>query len=282
MYSGVTVFKNMLGMTCLICGLGSVCCFSAAYWEQKDTDRVRHLVPHATTIAMAIWLFFTADSMTSLSCFVMAGSLIVLTSITRFARKPVILHLLVAAVVGLSLYALFLPGSGLVESLGRDSTLTGRTAIWSAVLSVARHPLFGTGFESFWAGDRLQKVWDAINENGIQEAHNGYLEVYLNLGWIGVSLLAVLIVTGYRNIISLFRRDPEAARIRLAFFVVGVIFSFTEAGFRMMSLVWIAFLLATMAVPQTRLRKARTASRKVSADHLPAEVPILTGHSSLL
>lgn len=265
MFGGVTLFKNMLGMTCLICGLGSVCCFVAAYRDRKGADRVQHLVPHAIVIAMAVWLFRTADSMTSFSCFVMASSVLVVTSVPRLSRKPAVAHQLVAAAVGLSLAALFLPGTGLVESLGRNPTLTGRTAIWSAVLSAAKNPLLGTGFESFWTGDRLSKVWDGSGvEKGIQEAHNGYLEIYLNLGWIGVSLIAVLILTGYRNIISLLRLDPEAGRVRLAFFTAGVIYSFTEAGFRMMSLVWIAFLLATMAVPQRQARKIRESALKAT------------------
>jgi O-antigen ligase len=117
--------------------------------------------------------------------------------------------------------------------------------------------LVGTGFESFWLGDRLQRVWD-LTAQGIQEAHNGYLEVYLNLGWVGITLLAALIVAGYRNVLAVFRRDPDAGRIRLAFLVVGVIYSLTEAGFRMMAPVWTFFLLATIAVPEPAVLESPT------------------------
>ena len=85
---------------------------------------------------------------------------------------------------------------------------------------------------------------------GIQEAHNGYLEVFLNLGWIGVTLLAAIMVTGYRNILVEYRKDPDLGRLRLAYFVVGVVYNFTEAGFRMLNPIWSMFLLATMAVPK--------------------------------
>lgn len=250
MYSGVTLGKNLLGMACLIFGVGSVWRFVGAYCGEKGVQRTRQLIAHGVVIAMAVWLLFTANSMTSLSCFVMATGLIVMTSLPAVVRRPAAVHLLVAAPVALSLFALFFSsGSNLVESLGRNPTLTGRTAIWTVVLSLAGNPLVGTGFESFWLGDRLQKVWE-LTATGIQEAHNGYLEVYLNLGWVGVTLLGVLIVTGYRNILTVFRRDPNAGRIRLAFFVVGLIYSLTEAGFRMMALVWIFFLWATTAIPE--------------------------------
>jgi exopolysaccharide production protein ExoQ len=271
-YGGVTVFKNLLGMTCLIAGLGSVWSFVVSYQERKGRDRFQHMAPHGIVIAMAVWLFLTADSMTSFSCFVFGVCVIVATSIPRLSRKPIAIHALVAALIGLSLCAVFLPGTGMVESLGRNSTLTGRTGIWTAVISLVRNPLLGAGFESFWTGERMLKVWALINEPGIQEAHDGYLEVYLNLGWVGVSLLGLLIATGYRNVIVLFRRDRAAGTIRLAFFVVGLIYSYTEAGFRMMSVVWIGFLLAIMAVPRIAPRKTRTLAGKQSAESAAAEV----------
>ena len=84
--------------------------------------------------------------------------------------------------------------------------------------------------------------------DGLNEAHNGYLEVYLNLGWVGVILLAGLIIAGYRNVISAFRRPQATAFLKLGFFVAAVIYNWTEAGFRETSLVWISFLIATTIV----------------------------------
>jgi exopolysaccharide production protein ExoQ len=268
---GVTLFKNLLGETCLIAGLGSVWSLTVAYRERKGQDRLRHMAPHVIIVGIAIYLFLTADSMTSFSCFMFGTNLIVLTNISWIRRKPAAVHLLIGATITLALCAVFLPGANLVESIGRDSSLTGRTEIWAAVISVVKNPLLGAGFESFWTGERLPTIWRIINEPGIQEAHNGYLEVYLNLGWIGVTLLATLIVTGYRNVITSFRRDRKAGTIRLAFFVVGLIFCFTEAGFRMMSMMWIAFLLSTLAVPTIKLRKERPQASDELTGHDPAE-----------
>ena len=249
MFSGVTLGKNELGMICLIIGLASLWRFAGVYGDRNGAFRKRKLLAHGVILIMVIWLFWMANSMTSLSCFVMAGSLIVLTRTRRFSR-PAVIHFLVAALIALSFCALFLDSGGnLVATVGRDATLTGRTAIWKVVLSFVENPLLGTGFESFWLGGRLVKIWD-LTAKGLQEAHNGYIEVFLNLGWVGIILLFTVIATGYRNIISLFRRDPDAGRIRLALFVAGLLYSLTEVGFRMMAPVWISFLLATVAVPE--------------------------------
>ena len=255
MFSGVTLGKNLLGMTCLICGLGSLWCFLAAYRSSKGKQRTRHLAAHGIILAMVIWLFWMADSMTSLSCFLMASAVMVLTSLRRSIPRPAFVHLLVASVVLAAVFALFVDSGGsLVKSLGRDPTLTGRTQVWAAVLSVAHNPILGTGFESFWLGKRLEKVWDFIGEGskGLQEAHNGYLEVYLNLGWMGLTFLGVIIVTGYPKIVAAFRHSPELAGLFLAYFIVGIIYNLTEAGFRMMDLVWISFLLAIIGSSKAR------------------------------
>jgi O-antigen ligase len=114
--------------------------------------------------------------------------------------------------------------------------------------------LIGTGFESFWLGDRMQTIW-SIWWWHPNEAHNGYIEVLLNLGWIGIALLALLLITGYRNIISALRRNVPIASLELAYFLIAVIYSFTEAGFRMLAITWIFLLLAIAAarvpVPET-------------------------------
>ena len=254
MYCGVTETKNELGMLCVIFGLGSLWRFLAAYRDQASSRRTRQMIAHGAILAMVLWLFWMANSMTSLSCFILAGSLIAVTSLVRPAPKPAVVHLLVAGLVVVSALVLFSgAGGGVLQTMGRNPTLTGRTGIWDAVIAVSANPVFGTGYESFWLGDRLERIGE-LTAPGIQEAHNGYLELYLNLGWVGVTLLAVLIVTGYRKAIAAFHRDPVAGGLQLAYFVVAVIYSFTEAGFRETTLVWIFFLWATIALPESELQ----------------------------
>ena len=43
------------------------------------------------------------------------------------------------------------------------------------------------------------------------ESHNGYIEVYLNLGWLGLGLIALILGQGYRRTVSAFRRDSALA-----------------------------------------------------------------------
>ena len=282
-WGGVTGGKNSLGMISLIFGLGSAWRFLAAYQDKNAPDRKRLLIAHGALLVMTLYLLREANSATSLACFVLAGGVMVLTSQVALARKPVLVHLLVAAVISMSLFALFFDSGGdLVGTLGRNSTLTGRTDVWKRVLGIVQNPLFGSGFESFWLGARLEYMRRL--DEGLNQAHNGYLEVYLNLGGIGLALLAVMMVRGYRNIVVGLRRDQDVSRLMLAYFVVAVIYNCTESGFKMMSPIWIFFLLALMVVAKDSRRRnfdesgssgrARMSTASVTSDPCGSELEI--------
>ncbi len=249
LYSGVTTSKNELGGICLLFGLGAVWQLCGYFREKKSRRRPGVLIAQSVLLAMVLWLFWKGQTMTALACFLMASVLLIATCFSAFSRRTWVIHALVVSMLAVSASALFLGvGSGLLTTMGKDATLTGRTAVWDLVLSLTKNPMIGTGFESFWLGPRLDKIWSVYWWHP-NEAHNGYIEVYLNLGWIGLSLLAVLIVTGYRTAIGALRRDPDSAGIRLAFFLVAVAYNFTESAVRIMHPVWIFFLVATITVP---------------------------------
>ena len=272
-WTGVATGKNSLGMICSIFGLACLWSFLEAYRAKEDGYRKRRLVAQGIVITIALYLLWISDSKTSLSCFALVGALMTLTSFTSWAQRPTVLRLAIVGMVACCFSVLFLGvSSGALEAIGRNSTLTGRTDVWKLVLRFAENSLLGAGYESFWMGKRLEEI-TRIN-GGINQAHNGYIEVYLNLGWVGVSLLAVLLFTGYRKVVSGFRRDPEVCRIMLAYFLVAIVYNFTEGAFKMMSPVWISFLLGTMAVPRLRLRKVPAVAPAATDHHLWADVPL--------
>src|SRR6266581_6656352 len=215
-FMGVATGKNGLGYLCLIFGLGSLWRVLEAFRGPEPPRMAGPLIAQGAVLAVTLWLFYMIDSATSLACFLLGGGVMWVTSLPGVTRKLAAMHLLVGAVVLLSLFGLFFDvGTDLVQAMGRDTTLTGRTTFWNELLLMDTDPLFGTGFESFWLGERVKRLWGKYWWHPNQ-AHNGYLEVYLNLGWTGVVLLGLLIAWGYRNVVGAFRRDPEAGRLRLA------------------------------------------------------------------
>ncbi len=277
-YTGATTNKNFLGMICVIFGLASLWRFLQAIRSPGSSRRSGLLIAHGTVLAMVLWLFWMANSLTSLSCFVMGAGLITISYMSPLARKPAFVHLLVAAMLSVAFSVLFLNiGTSLVENLGRDSTLTGRTELWKQVLGMSANPFVGAGFESFWLGQTLDKLWSKYWWHP-NEAHNGYLEVYLNLGWMWIALLALLLVKGYRNVVNNVRRVPDVGSLGLAYFVVAVAYNFTEAGFRMFNPVWIGLLLAITAVPQASVIEAPDVDERVGSDQRYQEMSAAGTH----
>jgi exopolysaccharide production protein ExoQ len=240
--TGVATQKNELGVDCMMFGVVFLWMLVSAYRERKDPRRRGRLLAYGTIIAMIIWLLNQCNSTTSITGLVSAGSAMWLAS--RPSRKSAVVHLLVLAVLGLAVTALFFDfGGGIVQALGKDPTLTGRTDIWNLVLSLHTNPWIGTGFESFWLGPRLEFMRTALPNFPINEAHNGYVEVYLNLGWAGICFIALLLVTGYKRIISGIRQDSEKGSLFLGFFLCTLFYSFSEAGFRLLTVSWFFLLL---------------------------------------
>jgi O-antigen ligase len=249
---GVTLQKNGLGVDCMMYGVLFLWMIVSVYREREDPGRPRRLLAYGTIIAMIIWLLSQCNSTTSITGLISAGGVMWLAS--RPSRKPAFVHLLVIAVLGIAVTAIFFDsGGGMVNALGKDPTLTGRTETWSLVLGLHTNPWVGTGFESFWLGPRLEKMRAALPNFPINEAHNGYIEVYLNLGWAGVCFIVLLLVTGYKRIISGIRRNPERASLFLGLLLCTLFFSFTEAAFRFMSLSWVFLLLVIVAGSQAVL-----------------------------
>ena len=157
-----------------------------------------------------------------------------------------VIHFVVATSVVFGAFLRFLLAleCGLLGTFHRDQTLTGRTDIWKLALSLQGNPVVGTGYESFWTGKRFQKVvgyyWFHLNE----KAHEGYIDMYLELGWLGIFMLGVLILKGYRNACALFRQDWALGGLKIAFIVSTMIYNLTESGFRMLNPIWFVFLFS--------------------------------------
>jgi exopolysaccharide production protein ExoQ len=270
---GVATQKNSLGELCDVIGIVLLWRFLQAYKDRGNPDRKRHLVALGAVLAMDVWLLVMCNSMTSICSLSMASIVMFLSTKPSFRRNPARVHLLIVALLAVTIYGLFFQSSGgLIASLGRNPTLTGRTDIWAVVVTIPTSRLLGAGYESFWLGTRMQRMWVAFPGLMLNEAHNGYIEVLITLGWIGEALLAVVIVTGYRHVIAGLRYDPDFGSLRVALFIAVIVTGLTEAAFRMMGPPWIIFLLAIAApiyaLPKRDRRKARRKRMPLPVDAL--------------
>jgi exopolysaccharide production protein ExoQ len=130
-------------------------------------------------------------------------------------------------------------------SLGRDSSLTGRIPLWQLVLKeIALRPIRGYGFDAYWDSWEGHRVSDTVNwDVAVPHAHNGFLEVWLGLGLVG---LAMILINLSRNFILALRtaRSHREAEYSwpLLLVVFTVLYNLTEVSLLgVNSMPWMAY-----------------------------------------
>jgi len=273
---GVSTDKNMLGVSVFVLSMGAFWLVLRLLRDKSQPNRARHFLAQGTLLAFGVSLLVMAHSATSAACFVLGAGLMLAAGWSVIGSRPAAVHALVSAVLLAAGLTIFLGGyPRVVHAMGRQTNLHERTEIWKTLIPLATNPLVGAGYESFWLGPRLETMWSAFPGQYVSEAHNGYLETYLDLGWVGVGLIALILIHGYRHAVCTFRTDPTYGALLLAYVLTAAVYSITEAGFRPLDPVWIFLLLAVVAASgASGLRgEARQSANAVAdpASGLPAD-----------
>ena len=123
----------------------------------------------------------------------------------------------------------------LTSASGKDLTFTGRTFIWSATFdALTERPILGYGFGGILfdqpISPKTAEVWRAIGFQ-VPHAHNGVLDVAIQLGVIGLILFVLLYVSTMTDAISSVRNQPTVAAWIVSTMVVQLYMSFSENVF---------------------------------------------------
>ena len=250
MYNGITLGKNALGAVCFILGYFFFWYLLQTWKTERSTWRRNELRLIVGFLIGIWWLFSQAHSATSLTSLIIGIAVVVFVGIRSVNKNFIGTYLLAALVLVVIAEVGFGISGQYSQALGRGSEISGRTQIWTRLLEAQTSPILGTGFESFWLGDRPKQL-EGMFFYSINEAHNGYLETYLTLGIVGVFLLIGLFVATFWKIRFQLFRNFEWARYRLGFLAALVLYNWTEAAFVTLNPLWFAFYLIAMDYPQT-------------------------------
>jgi exopolysaccharide production protein ExoQ len=262
MFVGVTTNKNVLGNLAYLVGLGTLWQILSFLRDKEQPNRGHRLLAQCTLLAFGIYLLRMAHCATATGCFILGVGLMLAISRPFFRQRPAAVHALIFTIVLVGGLTELLGGrAAITAALDRKPDLTGRTEIWRIVIPMAPNPIGGAGFETFWVGPRVAKVYQMVGGlDPTNESHDGYVEVYVNLGLLGLGFIALILGHGYRRAVSAFRRDPTLGGLLVAYVVTAATYNITEACFRMLSLEWFLLLLSIV-----------TASRVISLAETPSE-----------
>jgi O-antigen ligase len=145
-------------------------------------------------MVLAAFLLVRADSATAYLSAAFTALVLGTVLLMRTAKRPGerTRYYVIYGVVALgAIAALWFGRDTLFSALGRSSTLTGREEIWGQVLERAvQHPVIGWGFATPWLPwDPSFDGWIVDHGESVMQAHNMWLDVFLQLGAIGVVLM---------------------------------------------------------------------------------------------
>lgn len=241
---GVFPQKNALGMA-LLSGALAQSFLALERGHLRWTDG-------AFLLGLLVMLVLCRSTTSLLLTMTTAGVTVVILWLDRGGAwfAAMLLGLGVAAASGGLLFGV-LGKEGLFELIGKDASLTGRTFIWEGVdAAVSLRPLLGYGYSAFWiAGTAgVRAIWEAIQWE-TPTAHSGYLEVLLQVGWVGAGvLLLVLLTTLWRIGLALARGVRRRAGWMILYIGVLAVLSYSESALLGPDLQTVFWMLGFLAI----------------------------------
>lgn len=232
------------------------------YWHKNNLGPVASIL---TLITIALWRLISYPAFVKMAMLVIAAIVVLRSGSSQalfqfvlftalllghrsFSRMPgtarlALVTMALAPLMVATLYASEIQAV-VLELLGRDATLSSRIFIWhAAVLGGMQHAMLGAGYDVGWFGgaDLLaQQLYYTI----VGHAHNGYLQLWLDLGWVGVTLLAIVWIIFLVRTIQVSRRDLTCYILCLYFLIFYLVSNYiTTFLLQYQSIYWIMLTL---------------------------------------
>jgi exopolysaccharide production protein ExoQ len=270
-WQGFTGYKNDFGRQI------AIILAMAVFLRKASPDWVGSKGKIIAVCALPLLLLSNSStSLITLVCSVLGGYFLRIVFAERHGRSTVgsDIRFSIAAVFLILVSAIVIVGlPAIVQLVGRDLTLTGRTDIWAFALEMgARRPVLGAGFRAFWIDVNTlywnEYLWWSDDEQvratylGPDHGHSSYLDTWLELGWVGCLFLAGWIVSALLHVRACFMRGLEDVALPLGgmlsfALVYGIteklFLQHTEAGW---SLFCIFYLYSSRALIEFKAKRA--------------------------
>ena len=200
-------------------------------------------------LVIAFWLlggpgrdiFYAATAIYALCAGLLAFIGFHLAKKSRINMRAGVLMTILAVIITIGIISIFTGASnaGLLASVaGRSATLTGRTEVWAMLLPIVmQRPIVGGGFGSFWTSRTMEATF------GVNEAHNGYLDVLLGLGFIGILLVSMFLLSSCRKAHRELAHDFDWGVLWICFLIIAVVHNTAESSIHSLTYYMTAIIL---------------------------------------
>ena len=204
----------------------------------------------ATSLMSVIFIFLTTQGLKRLS----------ITS-----KKSVFIVLLFLIFTCLIMFLLLVNFNTFLSVNDKDVTLSGRTILWDTLWQFIREkPWLGYGYGSFFSGEGREAnlLWQKHDWSPVH-SHNGYIQLWLNLGLIGLSVFILGYISCLFNSLFKYLVSKDLRMLWIFLFLIYTIFSnMTEVSFFSSSNIWIITLASIYSM---KIKAKKTTVKKAVA-----------------
>ncbi|MCC0175955.1 O-antigen ligase family protein [Waterburya agarophytonicola K14] len=199
-----------------------VCCFLSVL--------IIYFGESATALMSVLFIFLTAQGLKRLS----------------ITSKKSVLILLMFSISTVIILFLFLANFNAFLTVNdKDVTLSGRTILWDTLWQFIREkPLLGYGYGSFFSGESREAnlLWQ-IHDWSPVHSHNGYIQLWLNLGLVGLCVFTLGYFSCLFNSLFKYLVSKDLRMLWIFLFLIYTVFlNMTEVSFFSSSSIWIVAL----------------------------------------
>jgi exopolysaccharide production protein ExoQ len=242
MWSGIYGHKNELGY---------MMAWSAGVFLHLALSVHRYRWLMWALCGISICLIILSRSTTSLTILL---TMILLLPIYRFLKKTnykLQVIMITSALMLVIIFSILLLNNAetVVGTSGKDLTFNGRSDLWELVISkILEKPWLGYGFSGFWTSNAASKL--RATYDWASNAHNGFLELLLELGILGFLTFAAGFVRFFlmalTRIISVAKKPEDYWPMQML--VIIVIVNFSEARLLTPSWNWLMYVTTALSL----------------------------------
>ncbi|WP_404788156.1 O-antigen ligase family protein [Altericista sp. CCNU0014] len=275
-WRGVFNHKNTLGRTMVLTSL-----ISSFFALSNKQFRLIGL----SICGLSICLTILSTSKTSLIILITLIILFPFYKALRWSYTVALPFLIISIQIVAGTCILFLGNAEIIAgALGKDLTFTGRTDIWMLVFEkIQSRPILGYGFGGFWRGMKGESgdLWTELKW-AIPHSHNGFLDVVLDLGLIGLILFSLTLLAVALRSIKLVRTSKSDGEIYpLMYLTFLILFNLTESSIVILNSIWIIFVTIVLSTHETfdshefvrksYYKKEESSNHKILRNSLPKD-----------
>ena len=169
------------------------------------------------------------------------------------------------AILSVAVVIFFVMNADLIfDVLGRDSTLTGRTLVWSYVIDrIGERPILGWGFYGFWwpSNPLASQLSEALGWS-VSNAHNTILEFLLDIGFVGTALFSLLWLRNFALAVKCMNGPAGQFGVSSILLLTAIsVIGFSEVVLLPPHQIWTSLFFVTGFICEKQLWLARVARR---------------------